>query len=66
MWHAPRNKTLHTGKQKKLTQTRVGDFMKKVFAFVVIAAALVAASTLNVKIEIHTNSAYACGSGNGC
>jgi hypothetical protein len=39
--------------------------MKKIVAFFVIAAAIVAASTLNVKVEIHTNSAYACGSGDG-
>jgi hypothetical protein len=40
--------------------------MKKVVAFLMVAAAVIAASTLNVKVEIKTNSAYACDSGNGC
>lgn len=36
--------------------------MKKAIVFVLVAAIFAAASTLDVKIEIRTNSAYACGS----
>lgn len=38
--------------------------MKKIIAFAFVAAAVLAASTLNVKIEIKTNQAYACNSDN--
>ena len=36
------------------------NFMKKFIAFALVVAAVLAASTLNVKVEIRTNSAYAC------
>lgn len=38
--------------------------MKKLITFALVLAAVVAASTLNVKIEIKTNQAYACNSDN--
>lgn len=40
--------------------------MKKIITLVVIAVAVVAASTLNIKVEIKTNSAYACANDNAC
>lgn len=35
--------------------------MKKVIALALIAAGIFAASTLNIKIEVSTNQAHACG-----
>jgi|GEM_PF-5456766 len=40
--------------------------MKKVIALAIIAAGIYAASSLNVKIEVSTNAAHACGTSNGC
>ena len=40
--------------------------MKKVIALAIIAAGIYAASTLNIKIEVTSNAAQACGSNYGC